>query len=148
MNNQTNHFFLLNRNLKYKAMKQGNLFFLNRHWRKLGIFVHSGAFCHSQVVWTLSQAAADTAASALTSAGVSVRKAGRAKTAPSPAARTTARARGPAWKASVCATVISEERTAQSRGAPPTARAGVCASTASACARSPSPGRTAWSAGV
>lgn len=110
--------------------------------------MYSDAFCHSKVVWTLSRAAADTAASALTSAGVSVRKAGRVKTALSPAAQMTAQVRGPAWRASVCVTVILEERTAPSRGAPPTARAGGCASTASACARSPTPERTAWLGGV
>lgn len=114
----------------------------------LRICIYSDAFYHSKVVWTLSRAAADTAASALTSAGVSVRKAGRVKTALSPAVQMTARVRGPAWRASVCVIVISEERTAPSRGAPPTARAGGCALMASACARSPTPGKTAWSGGV
>lgn len=88
------------------------------------------------------------AASALTSAAASVRKAGWVRTAPSLAAQMTAQARGRAWKGSVCATVTLEGRTARSRGAPPTARAVGCASTASVCARSPSPGRTAWSGGA
>lgn len=114
----------------------------------LRIYVYSDAFYHSKVVWTMSRAAADTAASALTSAGVSVRKAGRVKTALSPAVQMTARVRGPAWRASVCVTVISEERTAPSHGAPPTARAGGYALTESASARSPTPERTAWSGGV
>lgn len=118
-----------------KIMKRGNWILVQLH-------------IHFQVVWILSQAAADTAASALTSAAASVRKAGRVRTAPSPTARMTARARGRAWKGSACATVTSEGRTARSRGAPPTARAGGCASMASACARSPSPGRTAWSGGA
>lgn len=106
------------------------------------------AVCLFQVVWTLSRAAADTAASALTSAVASARKAGRVRTARSPAARMTARARGRAWKGSACVTATSEGRTARSRGAPPTARAGACASTGSACVRSLSRGRTAWSGGA
>lgn len=118
----------------FKVMRQGNDCF--------------GIPCSFQAVWTFSRAAVDTAASALTSAAASVRKAGWGKTAPSPVARTTARARGRAWKGSACATATSEGRTAPSPAAHPTARAGACASTASACARSPSPGRTAWWGGV
>lgn len=102
----------------------------------------------SQVVWTLSQAAAVTAASALTCVAASVRKAGLAKTAPSLAVRMTAPARGCAWKGSVCVTVTLEATTVQSRGALQTARAAGCVSTGSVCARSPSPAKTAWSAGV
>ncbi len=96
----------------------------------------------------MSQAAAATAASALTSVAASVRKVGPARTAPSLAARMTAPARGCALKESVCATVTLEATTVQSPGALQTARVAGCASTGSVCAKSPSPAKTAWLEGV
>lgn len=102
----------------------------------------------TQVVWTLSQAAAVTAASALICVAASVRKVGPAKTALSLAAQTTAPARGCASKESACVTETLEGTTVPSRGAPQTARGAGCVSMGSVCARSPSLVKTAWSGGV
>lgn len=73
-----------------------------------------------------------------------VRMDGLAKTAQSPAARTTALGRVCVSKGSVCATVTLEETTVQSLAAPRTAQAVGCVLTESACARSPSQATTAW----
>lgn len=101
-----------------------------------------------QAVWTLSQAAATTAASASISAAASARKGGLAKTAPSLAAQMTAPVKGCVLKGSACATVTLEATTVRSRVALRTARAADCASTGSACVRSHSQVKTAWSEGV
>lgn len=101
-----------------------------------------------QAVWTLSQAAATTAASASICAAASARKGGPAKTAPSLAAQMTAPVKGCVLKGSACATVTLEVTTVRSRAALRTALAADCASMGSAFVRSRSQAKTAWLEGV